>query len=69
MFPSTSLTEEGVEGVVPSSNGLIAGHLTVRLDAVLKAVELPTCIANLGASLTNVDRDTLTLKEKKLKTC
>ena len=64
MFASSSLTEEGVEGVVSSSNGLVAGHLTVRLDAVLQAVELPACIAYLSSSLANVDGDTFTLQEQ-----
>ena len=64
MFAGSSLTEEGVEGVVPSSNGLVAGHLTVRLDAVLQAVELPACIAYLSSSLANMDRDTFALQEQ-----
>ena len=63
MFASSGLTEEGVEGVISSSNGLVAGHLTVRLDAVLQAVQLPTCIAYLGSSLANMDGDTFTLQE------
>ena len=61
MLASARLAEEGVERVVASSNGLIRGHLSVRLDAVLQAVEFPAGVANLHASLTNVDRDTLTL--------
>lgn len=31
----TSLREEGVEGVITSSNGLVRGHLTIGLNAVL----------------------------------
>lgn len=61
MFPSSGLAEERVEGVVSSSDRLVAGHLTVRLDAMLQAVELPACIANLSSGLADVDRDTLSL--------
>ena len=64
MFASSSLTEEGVEGVVSSSDGLVAGHLTVRLDAVLQAVQLPACIAYLASGLADMDRDTFTLQEE-----
>ncbi len=64
MFASSSLTEEGVEGVISSSDGLVAGHLTIWLDAMLQAVELPACIAYLSSSLANMDRDTFTLQEQ-----
>ncbi|KAA8579442.1 hypothetical protein FQN60_006535 [Etheostoma spectabile] len=64
MFASSGLTEEGVEGVVSSSDGLVTGHLAVGLDAMLQAVELPACIAYLGSSLANMDGDTFTLQEQ-----
>ena len=64
MLSSSSLTEEGVEGVVSSSDGLITGHLTVRLDPMFQTVQFPAGIANLDASLANVDGDTLTLRMK-----
>merc|ERR1719310_1593626 len=60
VFASTSLTEESVEGVIATSNGLITRHLTIRLDTVLQTVQLPACIANLDTGLANVDRDTFT---------
>lgn len=69
MLSSTSLTEEGVEGVVSSADGLVGGHLAVWLDAVLQTVQLPTCIANLHAGLSNMDRDTLTLQIRINITC
>ena len=50
----SSLTEEGAEGIVSSSNGLVAGHLSVRLDPMLQAVKLPAGIANLDTSLTHM---------------
>ena len=33
VLASTSLREEGVECVVASTNCLVAGHLSIRLDA------------------------------------
>merc|ERR1719453_1095827 len=56
----TSLGEESVKGIVATSDGLIAWHLTIRLNAVLKAEQLPARIANLDTSLANVDADRLT---------
>ena len=44
MLASTSLGEEGVEGVVTTSDGLVGWHLSVRLDTVFQAVKLPTSI-------------------------
>ena len=67
MFASSSFSEEGVEGVISSTDGLVAGHLTVRLDAVLQAVELPACIAHLDTCLTNMDGEAFTLLECKKK--
>ena len=61
MLPGARLAEEGVEGVVSSADGLVGGHLAVGLDAVLQAVQLPACIADLAAGLADVDGDALTL--------
>jgi len=55
VLSSTSLGEEGVEGVVTTSNGLIGGHLTVRLDSVLEAEEFPASVTDLDTGLTNVN--------------
>jgi hypothetical protein len=55
VLASTSLGEEGVEGVISISHRLIRGHLSIRLDAVLQAIELPAGISDLGTSLSNVD--------------
>ena len=46
------------------TNGFIAWHLSIRLDAMLKAIQLPTGISNLASCLANVDRDTFTLKSE-----
>ena len=61
VLSGAGLAEEGVEGVVAAADGLVAGHLPVRLDAMLQAVQLPACIADLHTGLSNMDRDTLTL--------
>ena len=54
--------EEGVEAVISSPDSLVAGHLAVRLDPVLQAVELPAGVANLDPSLADVNTDALSLK-------
>jgi hypothetical protein len=57
VLASTTFVEEGVEGIVTVSHGLVRGHLAIRLDAMLKAVKFPACIADLGTSLSDVDGD------------
>ena len=64
VLASASLHEEGVEGVISAAQGLVGGHLTVGLDAVLQAVQLPAAIANLAAGLANMDGNALTLRKK-----
>jgi len=61
VLSGASLAEEGVEGVVAAADGLVGGHLTVGLDAMLQAVQLPAGVADLNAGLSHVDGDTLTL--------
>ena len=65
MFACPRLGEEGVETVVTPSDGLVRGHLAVRLDPVLQAVQLPAGIADLAAGLADVDRDALALSVRK----
>ena len=55
VLASTSLGEEGVESVVTATDGLVGWHLTVWLDTVLKAEELPAGVTNLNTGLTDVD--------------
>ena len=64
VFPGARLAEEGVEGVVSSADGFVGGHLPVWLYAMLQTVQLPTSIANLHPSLSNVDGDALALKKR-----
>lgn len=56
------LTEKGVEGVIPCSSHLVWGHLSIRLDPMFQAVQLPACIANLSPSLAHMNWDTFTLQ-------
>ena len=62
VLASTGLTKKGVKRIISPSDGFIRWHLTIGLYAMLQAKQFPTCISNLGTSLTNVDRDTLTLQ-------
>jgi len=55
VLTGTSLGEEGVESIITATDGLVGRHLTIRLDTVLKAEELPAGITNLETSLTDVD--------------
>ena len=61
MLPRPSLTEERVEGIIPSPYRLVGRHLSVRLDSVLQTVQLPACIAHLYSGLSDVDADDLPL--------
>jgi len=60
VLSSTSLREEGVEGIITTTDGLVRWHLTIRLDTVLQAKELPASIADLDTSLTKVQAKNLT---------
>jgi hypothetical protein len=60
MLSSTSLTEEGVEGIIATANGFVTWHLAIGLDAMLKTEKLPACIANLDATLSEVQAKDLT---------
>ena len=55
VLSSTSLGEEGVEGIITTTDGLVRGHLSIRLDTVLEAEELPAGVTDLDTSLTDVD--------------
>jgi len=59
MLSSTSLREEGVEGIITTTDGLVRRHLTIRLNAVLKAVKFPASVTGLDTSLTDVNRKAL----------
>jgi hypothetical protein len=55
VLASASLGEEGVEGIITASDGLVRGHLAIRLNAVLQAEELPAGVTNLATSLADVN--------------
>jgi hypothetical protein len=60
MLACTSFTEERVEGIITSTDRLITGHLTIRLDTMLEAEELPACVTDLHTCLPNVNAKSLT---------
>jgi hypothetical protein len=60
MLSRTCFREEGIEGIVAATDGLVTRHLTIRLDTMLEAEKFPACISDLHARLTDVDTDTLT---------
>jgi len=55
VLTSTSFREKGVEGIISSSDGLIRGHLSIRLDSVLEAEELPASVTDLNTGLSDVN--------------
>jgi len=55
VLSSSSLGEEGVESIITTTNGFVGWHLTIWLDTVLKAEELPTGVTDLDTSLSDVD--------------
>ena len=50
VLASTGLGEERVERVVTATDSLVGGHLSIGLDAVLQAIQLPAGIADLRIS-------------------
>jgi hypothetical protein len=61
MFSRSSLREKRVEGVVAAANRLVRRHLAIGLNSVFQAVEFPASVSHLDSSLTNMNRNTLTL--------
>ena len=41
VLTGTSLGEEGVESIITTTDGLVRGHLTIRLDTVFQTEQLP----------------------------
>jgi hypothetical protein len=60
MLASTCLREESVESIIAATDCLVAGHLTIWLNAVLEAEKLPARIANLNATLAHVEAESFT---------
>ena len=59
VLASTGLGEEGVEGIVTATDRLIGRHLTIGLNTVLKAEELPAGVTDLDTGLTDVNGNDL----------
>ena len=55
VLTGTSLGEEGVESIITTTDRFIRWHLTVRLDSVLEAEELPAGVTDLDTALTDMD--------------
>jgi hypothetical protein len=60
MFARTGFREEGIEGIITSSDGLVTWHLTIGLDAVLQAEQFPAGVSDLNTALTDMDTDCFT---------
>ena len=67
VLASSGLREEGVEGIITTSDGLVRRHLSIRLDSMLKAVQLPACVTDLATGLSQMYGDAFTLKKRVLK--
>ena len=59
VFSSTSFREEGVEGIITTTNSFVRWHLTIRLNSVFKTEKFPAGVTDLNTSLTNVNGDNL----------
>jgi len=59
VLSSSGLREEGVESVITTSDGLVRRHLTIRLDSMLQAVQLPASVTNLATGLSQMYGDAL----------
>ena len=55
VLSSSGLGEEGVESIITTTDGFVGWHLTIWLDTVLKAEELPAGVTDLDTSLSDVD--------------
>ena len=60
VLTSTSLGEEGVEGIITTTDGLIGRHLTIRLDTMFQAEQFPAGVTDLDTGLTDVNADSFT---------
>ena len=55
VLSSSSLAEEGVKGIFGNTDALVRRHLTVLMNSMFKAEELPARIAHLDASLATMN--------------
>jgi hypothetical protein len=59
VLSSSSFREEGVEGIITTTNSFVRWHLSVRLNSMFQTEEFPASVTNLDTSLTNVNGDNL----------
>lgn len=62
MFSGAGFTEESAKAIIATK--LIWWHLSIRLYSMFQTIKFPTSVSNLDASLTDMNRYTLTLKRK-----
>ena len=67
MLSRSRFTEESVVRFISTTDGFVAGHLTVGLDSMLQTVQFPTTIPNLNSGLADVNWKTLTLQQQQNK--
>jgi hypothetical protein len=60
VLSSTSFRKERIESIIAPTDGLVTGHLSIWLDTMFQTEQFPARIADLYASLSNVDADSLT---------
>jgi hypothetical protein len=57
VFTGPRFGEDGAERRIADRDGRIDRHLTVWLDPVLEAVQLPATVPDLNTGLANVERN------------
>jgi hypothetical protein len=60
MLAGSCLTEECIERIITTTDRLVAWHLAIGLDPMLKAKELPARIANLDTALAEMKAEYFT---------
>jgi hypothetical protein len=64
MLAGSCLTEECIERIITTTDRLVAWHLAIGLDPMLKAKELPARIANLDTALAEMKAENFTHDRK-----
>ena len=64
VLSGTGLGEERVERIVTATDRLVGGHLSIGLDAVLQAIQLPAGVADLRTSRLTIIRTRQSLNRR-----
>ena len=64
MLSTSGLSKEGVEGVIMSSNSLVRGHLTIRLDSMVEAVDENKNIIIFSSYCLNMNKSSRKFSQK-----